>query len=173
MRILLARAPALCVAVALLATSVILPATASGASNGDESAFWAYAGVGPASLGVGGILGVSWQQHKFIVSARGVSVAEVLGDEFWDIGLLMGVAKDTPGYHASISTGVAIVGGSRSASIFASSISISETFGVPVEAHVTWRPLRNVGLGLGVYADLNPEQSFIGATAVLQLGKLR
>jgi len=99
-------------------------------------------------------------------------------DEFFDVGLLVGLAGQSRKGHASIAIGLARVTGSRSEGLdlFGTGTGredIVPTLGLPIELQLFGNIVRNLGLGLYAYANLNAEQVFGGITVNLRLGKLR
>lgn len=143
-------------------------------SNPDNNnRFWINAGLGVGTLGGAGIASTSYQFGLHLLSIRGAVTFEILGDDFWDIGMLYGLATSKQNYHASISSGMAVMGGSRSAGFFEQSEVISRQIGFPLEGQLFWWPSNVFGLGLNGFVNLNMEQTFAGLTLTLQLGKLR
>lgn len=135
------------------------------------------AGIGVGTPGIAGIVSVSYQfLGSNLLTLRGAVTGEIFGDDFWDIGLLYGWATTEQDYHASISTGMGIMGGSRSTGRLFSDTpreEISHQFGIPIEGQLFWRPSRIIGLGLSGFANINAERSFAGLAASLQVGKLK
>ncbi|GAA5520856.1 hypothetical protein LQ318_03890 [Aliifodinibius salicampi] len=122
------------------------------------------------------IVGTHYQFGPNLLSFRGCATTEIFGDEYWDIGLLYGWASSEYDYHVSFSSGIAVIGGSRSeGGLFSDTPRdvISAQFGIPLEGQFFWRPFGNVGLGLYGFANLNAEQTFAGLALSVQLGKLR
>ena len=76
---------------------------------------------------------------------------------------------------SSFGAGVSLVSGSISKGLFAEEEpeEIGPTIGLPLEAQLFWRSFRFIGIGLYGYANINPEESFAGATLNIQIGKLR
>ncbi len=158
------------------------PQSISGQSNTDTTIqtegnrYWVNTGLGVGTNGMALIAGTHYQFGPNLLSFRGCVTTEVLGDEFWDIGLLYGWASSEYDYHISFSSGIAVMGGSRSeGGLFSDTPRevISAQFGVPLEGQLFWRPSGNFGLGLYGFANLNTEQSFGGLALSVQLGKLR
>lgn len=142
----------------------------------DKSRYWVNTGLGVGTIGMALIAGTHYQFGPNLLSIRGSVTAEIFGDEFWDIGLLYGWASSEYDYHVSFSSGIAIMGGSRSeGGLFSNTPRevISAQFGVPLEGQFYWRPFRYFGLGLYGFANLNIEQLFAGLALSVQLGKLR
>lgn len=77
-----------------------------------------------------------------------------------------------PCFNAS-GTGLAYVDDRRSEGLFSDSEPVDATVGMSLEAQVSLRPLRFVGIGLYTFANVNGEKSFFGATVSVQIGLLR
>lgn len=143
----------------------------------NKNRFWVNAGIGVGTPGISGIASASYQfLGSNLLSLRGAVTGELFGDELWDIGLLYGGATTAQGYHASISAGLAVMGGSRSSGGLFSDTpreNISRQIGFPIGGQLFWLPSRFMGLGLSGFANLNEERSFAGLAFSLQIGKLK
>jgi len=114
-----------------------------------------------------GALGVSFQTGHDLFTARaagtGVPFVNVgLGD----IGLLYGRSSADGCTNASVSAGLSYTSGR----VYGRDV---RTIGVPVEASVTLLPCAYVGIGVGVFGNLNLTLPFCGGTIFLRVGKLR
>lgn len=116
--------------------------------------------------------------HLFIVRFVGESPGRgFLGGLFnetrSELGGLYGRSTNWDWGHASASTGVAVVWEKA----YSSGPVNWTTVGVPVQATlyltVPYRPIDWLGLKIGGHANVNPEDSFAGATVGLVIGKLR
>jgi len=107
------------------------------------------------------------------VALRGSIVAEVLGDEVGDFGLLYGRAWTGERSEQSLSAGVSLVYGNDCHGVFGGPCDPSKTVGLPVSATMSFRPYGFLGLGLEAFANLNSLASFIGVSGMLELGALR
>ncbi len=144
---------------------------------------WINAGLGVSSMGsFGGNAGLSIQYGKLIYTLRGTANSEEYlrgGDEFFDVGLLIGIASETQKSHASISIGIAIVTGSRyqkTPSFFGfggKSVDIIPTIGLPIESQLFLKLSRSIGMGFNIYLNINKEEPFGGITLNLLLGKVK
>jgi len=128
---------------------------------------WATYGVGAGSMAYAGALGVSFQTGHDLFTARaagtGVPFVNVgLGD----IGLLYGRSSADGCTNASVSAGLSYTSGR----VYGRDV---RTIGVPVEASVTLLPCAYVGIGVGVFGNLNLTLPFCGGTIFLRVGKLR
>lgn len=139
--------------------------------------FWVNAGLGVGTPGIAGIVSTSYQfLGSNLLTLRGAATGELFGDDLWDIGLLYGRATTAQDYHASISVGMAVMGGSRSTGGLFSDTpreEISHQFGFPIEGQLFWRHFRIIGLGMSGFVNINEERSFAGLAACLQVGKLK
>lgn len=146
-------------------------------SPNNKNRFWVNAGIGVGSPGMAGIVSTSYQfSGSNLLTLRGAVTGEIFGDEFWDIGLLYGQATTAQDYHASISAGIAVMGGSRSTGGLFSDTPrnvITRQFGFPIEGLLFWHPSKFIGLGLSGFANINGERSFTGLAFSLQFGKLK
>lgn len=135
---------------------------------------WVNAGLGVGTDDISGFVIASYQKGNNLLSIRGALSGDMIsGDEFWDIGVLYGRATSQQRYHASISAGLAIVGGKRDYGWSSSGNDVPLTVGLPLKAQLNWLPTSVLGIGLQGFANINPEQSFAGLALSLQLGKLR
>ncbi|WP_211483060.1 hypothetical protein [Fodinibius roseus] len=143
----------------------------------NKNSFWINAGIGVGTPGIAGIASASYQfLGSNLLSLRGAITGELFGDELWDIGLLYGRATTAQDYHASISAGLAVMGGSRSSGGLFSDTpreEVSRQVGFPIGGQLFWLPSRFIGLGLSGFANLNGERSFAGLAFSLQIGKLK
>lgn len=143
----------------------------------NKNRFWVNAGIGVGTPDLAGIASASYQfSGSNLLSLRGTVAGEIFGDELWDIGLLYGRATTAQDYHASISAGLAVMGGSRSSGGLFSDTpreEISRQIGFPIGGQLLWLPSRFIGLGLSGFANLNEERSFAGLAFSLQIGKLK
>lgn len=138
--------------------------------------FWLNNGLGGSTSGFSMVAGFNFQTKRNLISLRGVHAGDLLDDQIWDVGLLYGVSSLAESYHASLSAGLGIVGGTRqSGGIFSSEPdeNIPVTVGFPVQVQLFWRPHPVVGFGITGFANMNEEQSFAGIAAGLQIGKLK
>ncbi|MBU4444988.1 hypothetical protein KJ656_07910 [bacterium] len=149
-------------------------------SQTSKSRFWLSGGLGLSTLGsIAGSANASIQFKRILFTLRTTAnSASLFGDEFFDVGLLVGLASQGRGGHASVSVGFARVTGSRSDGLDlfgtgAGREDIDPTFGLPIEVQLFGNIGRILGLGLYAYANVNTEQIFGGITVNLRFGKLR
>jgi len=153
-------------------------------TQSNRTTFWLNGGLGVNSLGsLAGSANVSLQLDKYIYALRATANSENAelfggGDEFFDTGLLFGLATKSRKKFASIAIGIARVTGNRyegKPGLFGGGkrVNIAPTVGFPVEVQLFLRPASFFGVGTYIYGNLNSEQSFGGITLCLQLGKLR
>ena len=153
----------------------------------NDNLYWINGGLGRSSLGsLGGSAGISIQLKKMMFSLRATGNSEKGGwfeggDEFSDVGLLIGIATQRPKNHASFSVGLARVTGSRyietetkGFSLFSGKrVDISPTIGFPIESQLFLKLSSWFGMGLNIYFNINEKRTFGGITLNLMLGKLR
>jgi hypothetical protein len=115
--------------------------------------------------------------HHFSARLLGESPGEGFFQGFHEegrseLGFLYSRAEKWDWGHASVGTGVAVLWGET-----ASGSVTWTTAGLPVQATlyltIPYRPIDWLGLKIGGHANLNPEDSFAGATVGLVIGKLR
>ncbi|HKS06603.1 MAG TPA: hypothetical protein VJR92_09855 [Gemmatimonadaceae bacterium] len=127
---------------------------------------------GQVNLGVGGVADSAFYATGFsggIQTGRTVFIGRVVAlstkakTRITEVGLMTGVATRPSGIHASIAAGLGIVDAS----------SDSSSLGFPVEAQITVRPLRWIGVGVHVFGNLNKTGKLYGVTIPVQIGRLR
>ena len=140
--------------------------------------YWIHAGLGRSSLGsLGASAGLGIQLNNLILSLRGTTNAEEFieifseGDEFFAVGLLVGIGARKQKVHASFSMGIARVTGSRY--ISGERVDIDPTVGLPIEVQLFHKAYRSSAIGLNFYWNINREESFGGLTVGFMFGKLR
>lgn len=96
-------------------------------------------------------------------------------ESIWDIGVLYGAITRSRYVFASISGGVAFVGGVQRTDILTSLDFQSEyesssitSVGIPLESQFFWTPSRYFGIGVYAFANVNLEKSFYGCLFCLQ-----
>ena len=144
----------------------------------DKKYYWLNFGIGAGSVGEEGIAiaaNLSYHFDKNLLSLRAVGNGELFGKTMSDYGLLYGRSLKQNSLFVSVGAGLALVEGSISHGLFSNKEpeKIGPTLGVPLELQLFWRPSSFLGIGLYGFANLNPEESFVGATISLQLGKLK
>ncbi len=145
-------------------------------SNGPDPRFWIGTGVGAGvSPGIdGGLAGhvnISYRFGKSVVTARIASAGDIIGDSFFDVGALYGLALEHEKMFASAGVGLAYVDGRRSEGFFGNREEVHPTVGMPFEVQLSYRPIRYIGVSIYGFADLNWEENFAGATMGLQMGR--
>ncbi len=164
---------ALCLTVLLVSP---VPFAAQSRTPGGPSGVWLTAGLGPGwvhETALAGAASLSYRSGASVLVWRVAGVAELFGDEMWDIGLLYGRATRTRVYQAWAAVGVGLADGTRSPSFFGQTYQLSSVVGIPLEAHLTWTPASWFGLGLYGFADVNHSQSFAGVALGIDLGLLQ
>ncbi len=107
-------------------------------------------------------------------------------EKFYDIGLLYGRIKKTKFIRLSIAGGLGLFGGVKRGPF---EYSTSSTWGlgskyyyredhilspaIPLEVDLNLIPFKYVGIGISGFANLNIENSMVGFTIKLELGRLR
>lgn len=143
----------------------------------DDKFFWINLGLGPSTVddGSGFNMNATYQFNRNILSLRLTFSGALFGKTIGDYGILYNYALTSSKVLSSFGVGVSLVSGSISKGLFPEEEpeEIGPTVGLPLEAQLFWRPFRFIGIGLYGYANINPEESFAGATLSVQLGKLR
>lgn len=153
-------------------------AQAPATSNGRDSRFWIGSGLGVAALTIAdeqGIFGVAagnlnatYQYGRTLVSARVTLATLPFGPIYSDVGLLYGRVLSQGSFFASVGAGVAFVEGNYVG--VGDNEDLFSTIGLPLEVQLFARPFRFIGVGIYGFANVNPEQSFLGATFSVQIG---
>ena len=154
-------------------------AHAPATSNGRESRFWIGSGLGFGVLPIvqgpylafTGNLNATFLFGRNLVSTRTAGSIDLVGNSFYDVGLLYGRVLSQGAFFASVGAGVAYVEGTRS-EFFSDSEELFATIGLPLEVQLFVRPFRFIGVGIYGFANVNREQNFTGATLSLQIGNL-
>lgn len=152
-------------------------------SDPSKTVFWLNGGLGLSSLGsLAGVASFSVQVSQVLVSLRTTANSECVGlacggDEFFDLGVLIGIASIGKKTHISVAAGFARVTGSRyigQPGFFGKGkrIDIDSTIGFPVEVQLFKKHSGVSRLGLYVFSNINSERSFGGIALCLQFGKL-
>jgi hypothetical protein len=164
-------------AIALLINLSQISYAQPGKNPANEKYFWVNFGLGKGSVGTHAFAleaNSSYQFGKSLITLRSAGTAELFGKSIGDYGLLYGIILKQQPTFVSFGVGLAFVGGSISQGLFSTKEpeKIGPTIGLPLEVQLFFRPARFLGIGLYGFANLNPEESFVGATISLQLGKL-
>ena len=147
---------------------------------------WLNLGLGIySSQGLSGGISVSGCFRNSLVSVRYVNNSEFtlfknLDETVWDLGILYGTSAKASYGMASISGGIALVGGVRRGKLLARGF-LSEEYeavkfsavGFSIESQLFWTPDPSLGVGIYAFGNINGEQSFAGALLCLQIGALR
>lgn len=130
------------------------------------------AGLGFGSLGgYAGNIGGNIQYKRVLVSYHSTSVIEDLfGDSVSDQGVLFGLALENTARHISVAAEFASVTVSEGG--FLGVTEEIHVTGVPIEAQLFAKLGGVVGLGICIFAHLNPENPFGGVNLNISLGKL-
>jgi hypothetical protein len=131
---------------------------------------WAAYGPGLGMLLVAGEISAGFQTGHHLLTARcaatgfgGFDMGVVLMSDY---GLLYGRSTADRYTNASASVGLSYVSGQLSDRRV-------RTIGIPLEASVTLLPCAYVGIGVGLFGNVNPALPFCGGVIFLRLGKLR
>lgn len=166
-------------------TTLLNPAVAGAQQSSTEpTRVWLAGGLGggyfssldgnPNDPGIAllGALVVKEDRHR--VALRGTLLFEILGDGLAEVGLLYGRAWTRERSQRSLSAGLALVSGADCHGVFGGPCNPpSKTVGLPLSATMSFRPSSFLGLGLEAFANLNSLASFVGVSAMLELGALR
>ncbi len=160
-----------------------IPSAAQPQIDFDNPKIWLSPGLGITfNGGIGGKLNINGQFGNGFAAIRGaVATTGGLGsDEFYDIGLLTGLASMGGKNHFSAATGLAWMSGSRYIEQEGTCLlgcgerqKIDPVVGVPIEIQWSYNFSSFLGMGASGYLNINGEQTFGGLTLSLHLGKLR
>ena len=150
----------------------------SGEPSGKNNSTWVNLGLGAGSVqevenSISASLSLTYQTGRHAFSLRTATSGGIFEDSFWDLALLYGWGTKPAQVHASAGIGISLVGGSRSEGLFSETEKVNTTIGLPLEIQLSWRPLRFLGLCAYGFANINKEESFVGLTFCIQIGKLR
>jgi hypothetical protein len=156
-----------------------------GGGFGSSRAWLAFTGVASYSTTVNG--GDNLLSFRYGYATE--SVFSLLGghtpeETIWDLGALYGAISKRRFGFVSAAAGLAVVGGVKRGAFLRREggwFSIRDvyevrhfhTVGMPLEAQAFFTPLPFFGLGLELYANLNPVRSYKGLNFCLQFGRLR
>lgn len=160
---------------------------------------WLDFGIGATTYGIAADLGYYKELNKGLLSLRFIPNSEdtkygiAPAESVWDAGILYGRLKKMSSGFASISAGVAAVGGVRRGKLV-SQTTIGNypsfytyekltyfTLGIPLEAQICWIAfpktsynfLHQTSFGIKAVANINSKKSFIGGLICIQFGNLR
>ena len=160
----------LVVAAGLLFSAPLRAQSLAGAPAGKSLSV--YGGAAITTLGPGSMAGISFRSGGHQLIFRGVSTDFEPANETWEISGLYGRAFALKSFHFSTGAGVGIVGGKGYAQLLAGdkAESFETMIGFPLEAGITWKPVRQAGLGLSGFANINTTQPIGGFALTLHLG---
>lgn len=131
-----------------------------------------FGGTAITTLGPGVTAGVTVRNggHQFII--RGVSTDLEPANETWEIAGVYGRVIAVQSFQFSAGAGVGIVGGRGYSNLFAtgSPKDLETMIGLPLEGRITWKPVRQAGIGLHSFANINTVQPLGGLAFTLHLG---
>lgn len=129
-------------------------------------------GLGIGTHDAAGVLSLSYHiTDSDILTLRRAKTNEWLsGVTSHDIGLLYGRGYTTPNFHASISVGIALMGGHKT---YLLSDNINNKLepqpSIPVEGQIFLLTDGKFGFGLYGFANINPKRHFAGLTVAVKL----
>jgi hypothetical protein len=153
----------------------------------DEN-FWLCAGLGSNSISNDynlASIGVTYRNTKSLFSIRctgnlGSGYEISPKESFLDLGVLYGRIKKGHWMNVSFYTGVSYVKGVyRGEYLGGAGHTIRyngvpyNTVGIPLECQFNFTPFFFLGIGVNVFANLNPSKSYTGFLICVQLGKVR
>lgn len=147
-------------------------------SSVQKKYYWVNLGAGSGSISKNAFAlsaNATYQFGNNLLTLRAAGTGELFGKSIGDYGLLYGLPLKQEQVFISIGVGLAFVEGSISHGLFSliPPEKIGPTIGIPLEVQLFWRPTRFLGMGLYGFANLNPEEPYVGVTLSFQLGKLR
>lgn len=156
---------------------------------------WLDFGIGATTYGIAADLGFYKELGKALLSVRFVPNSEdtKLGiapaESLWDAGILYGRLKRISSGYASISAGLAAVGGVRRGKLLSQTTTGNFTannyekltyftVGIPLEAQVCWFVfpkansilIHQTSFGIKAIANINAKKSFVGGVICIQFG---
>lgn len=165
--------------------TILLIPTAAGAqqSSTEPTRVWLAVGLGggffssldgdPNDPGIALLGALVLKEDRHRVALRGTLMFEILEDGVAEVGLLYGRAWTRERSQSSLSAGLALVYAQDCHGLFGGPCDPSKTVGLPLSATMSFHPASFLGLGLEAFANLNRLTSFVGVTAMLELGALR
>ena len=156
------------------------PPDSAAASASPPKGLWIDLGLGTGTLGAGGHVQLSARSNRSLFTLRfaGTEETNLLGPSTSaaDVGFLYGRTADLEDDWAlaSMSLGVGIVRSASPQEGNGLSGRSNETFtlGIPLSARLGAQ-LPFAGLGVQIFGNLNPKQSFAGLVVSVQLGAMR
>ncbi len=138
----------------------------------DEPYLGVNVGFGSGTSGLTAGISLSHQTGEGILTGRFIHNSKLKIDSpwinVWDTGILYGVSTERSDFRAVVSAGISLTGGSRQGEmvkLYPYRGFERVTFytpGLPIEAHLFRKISETVEIGLGGYANLNSEKSYIG-----------
>lgn len=161
-----------CILFILSGLLVASPATGQSLSRAPSgNTTGVYGGAGITTLGPGLTAGISARRggHQFLI--RGISTDTDPAEETWEIAGLYGRVIAIRSFQLSAGAGVGVVGGTGYSRLFASGNreDFETMLGFPLEGRITWNPVRQAGLGLHSFANVNTVQPFGGVALTLHV----
>lgn len=168
----------------------VLFSGATNAQNNPDSThipnYWFNVGLGASTSGISLGTGFSHQVGSSgHISVRLTYNAELSlfvspGKSVLDFGILSGRCVKMSNGFATISTGISFVDGVNRGELLSSDWFSSEyekihfsTIGIPFEGQLFWAASDEFGIGVYVFANINPEKSFYGALVCIRVGQLK
>lgn len=161
-------------ACAVLTVLAALAISAPVAAQQRPARFWIAAGVGGGSAhggagGIGGMGQVVYERAPHHFTLRGLAtMGEPGGSDagYGEFGALYGRFAGGGFIHAGAAAGLSFVHLDRCGNSYDS----CATVGIPLAAHVAITPFDVIGLGLQVYANINPRAPYGGVFLIMPLG---
>ncbi len=133
---------------------------------------WIQAGPSATTLGLGFSAGLNAriQGHYFALKTNSTELSQ--WEETWDVSLLYGRHAQIRRLQFYAGTGFSVLGGTSYSSLFETTQqeSFGPVIGFPLEGSVFWHPIRLVGFGVNVFANVNTEQPFGGIGINFRIG---
>lgn len=153
----------------LLLVAPLHAQTLSGSPTGKS--IDAFGGGSITTLGPGMMAGISLRNGGHQITFRGVSTDLEPASETWEIAGLYGRVFVLHSFEFSAGAGVGVIGGRGYSHLFA--VGEEEPFetmiGFPLDARITWKPVRHAGIGFYSFANINTVQPIGGLALLLQL----
>jgi len=141
-----------------------------------NDSYWLGMGLGGGPQGLVFTGNGSYQSGNMILSLRYSATGQLFGDEYWDLGFLIGVANNNPHIHLSASAGLSTVGGTRFSEnegfLSSNPVKYHPILGLPIEAQLFFNPDIRFGIGFYGLLNVNKHKTFGGVSVTFRIGRI-
>ncbi|MDY0198735.1 MAG: hypothetical protein RBR68_13065 [Tenuifilaceae bacterium] len=157
-------------------------------TNSENNKYWVDAGVGSFGTINNDITGLTLNlgfnlihndtQYKLKTLFNGQFVIDGLAEQYYSVGALFGKGFSWKYFQITPSVGLGVTGGLvRGDLLYTPSYHYEKDYfvspSIPLEIDLMLKPLKFLGIGASVWADLNLKRSMYGVTLKLGVGKFR